>query len=368
MRLLFMMPTWIGDAVMATPVVAAARRAYPGAFLGALARPGVDQLFAAAVGAAGEASSWFDEIHVGRSDGIMGPKRLASKVRSRGYDVVFLFPSSLSSAVVARLAGIPRRIGYEKEGRGLLLTQGVARPRRADGGALVVSLTDFYWNLAARTILKGSGALPAREDELIPLPAGVCMALPLSDEERVRSGDVLTRAGVAEGERFAVLQPGANSEAKRWPAERFAAVARHLVERHGLTVLVSGSPAERELAERVEREAGCAGVVALPRHGLSVPTLKGVIARAVLMVSNDTGPRHIAAALGVPLITMFGPSDYRWAAIPARGGETVLRADPTLPEGEVANDHPERCAITKIGVETVIGAVDAVLGGRIGAS
>ncbi len=379
MRLLFMLPTWLGDAVMATPVLAAARRAFPGAFFGALARPGVDQLFASAVGGGSRAGggtagstneSWFDEIHVGRSEGIMGPKRLASKVRPRGYDAVFLFPSSLSSAVVARLAGIPRRIGYEKEGRGLLLTRGVPRPRRHDGGRLVVSLTDFYWNLAARTLLEG--ATPdgprrenLREDELIPLPGGVYLELPLTAGEVAGAAEVLARAGVGERERFVVLQPGANSEGKRWPAERFGLVARHLVERHGVKVLVSGSPAERELAERVESQARCGGVVALPRHGLSVMSLKGVIARAALMVSNDTGPRHMAAALGVPLVTMFGPSDYRWAAIPTKAGETVLRADPTLPESEVANDHPERCAITRIAVDSVIGAVDAALG-RVG--
>ena len=81
------------------------------------------------------------------------------------------------------------------------------------------------------------------------------------------------------------------------------------------------------------------------------------------MVTNDTGPRHIAAAFGVPLVSLFGPTDHRWTTIPTRasGPERIVLADPTLPDTQSANDHPERCAIDRIDVNTVIQAVDQVL-------
>jgi ADP-heptose:LPS heptosyltransferase len=79
------------------------------------------------------------------------------------------------------------------------------------------------------------------------------------------------------------------------------------------------------------------------------------------MVTNDTGPRHIAAALNIPIVTLFGPTDHRWTTIPYTREQIVL-ADPTLPEEEVANDHPERCAIEQIGVEGVMAAAQSAMG------
>jgi len=79
------------------------------------------------------------------------------------------------------------------------------------------------------------------------------------------------------------------------------------------------------------------------------------------MVTNDTGPRHIAAAFNVPLVSLFGPTDPRWTTIPAPGGEQILVADPTLPESEVADDHPERCAIERITLQSVREASDRAI-------
>jgi heptosyltransferase II len=115
------------------------------------------------------------------------------------------------------------------------------------------------------------------------------------------------------------------------------------------------------MPERLPDRAG----VSLPDLGGSLGSLKALLAdpRCRLMVTNDTGPRHIAAAFGVPVVTLFGPTDPRWTTIPVRpGGEAVLVADPTLPADEVADDHPERCRIERIEVERVIGAVEGLLG------
>ena len=97
--------------------------------------------------------------------------------------------------------------------------------------------------------------------------------------------------------------------------------------------------------------------------GITLGSLKGVVRRASIMVTNDTGPRHVAAAFGVKLVTLFGPTDHRWTTIPTRPGgeELILVADPSLPPSEVANDHPERCRIERIALESVTAGIDALL-------
>ena len=109
-RLLVVCPSWVGDAVMATPALRRVRAGMPGAFIGGLVRPGIDELLAG--------SDVFDEVHVERAAGVMGPKRAAAKVRPRRYDAALLLTNSFSTALITRLAGIPRRIGYARDSRG----------------------------------------------------------------------------------------------------------------------------------------------------------------------------------------------------------------------------------------------------------
>jgi heptosyltransferase-2 len=182
----------------------------------------------------------------------------------------------------------------------------------------------------------------------------------------VAGAALLARAGVGEGEAFAVLNPGANDQAKRWPAERFAAVADHLARSHGMKVLVNGSPGEAALVDEVVAGATAPGWAArsLPALGVTIGSLKAVVRRARVMVTNDTGPRHIAAAFGVPTVTLHGPTDPRWTVLPgdARAqGMVTLSSRTGLDPDELSDDHPERCPIEGIGVEEVVGAVDRVL-------
>lgn len=346
MRLLVVMPSWVGDVVMATPTLRALRERFRGAFIGGLVRPGMDQLLAG--------TSFFDELHVERASGVMGPKFVAAKVRPRRYDTALLLTNSFSTALVVRLAGIPRRIGYDRDARGLLLTDRMEAPKGAKGWAPVPAV-EYYWRLAERFLLGGVGS-----DGRAESPAPRWMELATTPEEERAADELLGRAGVAAGAALAILNPGGNNEAKRWPWERFALVADHLRDRHGLTVMVNGSPAEAELVAKI---AGASrGVVELPRHGVNLGSLKALTRRSRVMVTNDTGPRHIAAALGVPVVSLFGPTDARWTVIPAKAGEVVLVADPTLPETEAAEDHPERCRIERITVESVIEGVESALG------
>ncbi len=343
LRLLVVMPSWVGDVVMATPTLRLLRERFKGAFIGGLVRPGIDQLLAG--------SDFVDELHVERASGVMGPKFVAAKVRPRRYDTAILLTNSFSTALVLRLAGIPRRIGYDRDARGLLLTDKLSAPKGADGSWRPVPAVDYYLALAQRFLL-GEDAR-----------AGP-MELATTPQEEIAADALLARASVEPGEPMVILNPGGNNAAKRWPADRFAAIADVLAERHGLRVLLNGSPAETGLVEDIAAACRVAKPVQLSAIGINLGSLKAVVRRCSLMVTNDTGPRHIAAAFGVPLVSLFGPTDHRWTLIPTRGSpEVILTADPTLPETEAANDHPERCRIERIGLERVVEGVRVALGG-----
>lgn len=380
LRLLIVLPSWVGDTVMATPTLRLIRDALPGAFIGALARPGIEQVVAG--------TNFFDEVHVARAQGMMGPKLVANKVRPRRYDTVLLLPNSLSSALIVRLAGIPRRLGYDRDARGLLLTDRVRPPRESSGPragqAALVSPVDYYYNLAKRTILVNegeSGAANAKAragdtenaDAFLTLPRGAFMELATTDADDALAADILQKNAVPTGHPFAILNPGGNNPAKRWPADRFAQIGAYLATAHGthpaLAILINGSPGEADICDAIaagiSRDAPAAKVVNLARSGGTLGSLKSLTRTARLMVTNDTGPRHIAAAFGTPLVSLFGPTDHRWTTIPTRptGPEEIVVADPTLPPEELSNDHPERCRIERIEFETVRAAVDRVLAG-----
>ncbi len=361
LRLLVVCPSWVGDVVMATPALRLLRDRLPGAFVGLLLRPGPDRLL--------RGTDLADELHVDRAQGVLGPKFVAAKLRPRRYDTALLLTNSFSTALIARIAGVPRRVGYDRDGRGLLLTRKLQPPRDAKGDWALVPAVRYYWD-AACAMLQGFGldapALPASGDRL-QLPPGVRMELPLTGGDREAAAGVLARAGLGAGEAYAILNPGGNNPAKRWPPERFGAVAGYLASRPSgaMRCLVNGSPAEAEVCRAVVAACPEARAVALPEVGMTMDAMKGLVAGAKLMVTNDTGPRHVAAAFGVPLVTLFGPTDHRWTLIPTSAPEAILVADPTLPETERANDHPQRCRVDRITVERVIESVERVLHGQL---
>lgn len=354
LRLLVVCPSWVGDAVMATPALRLIRERLPGIFIGVLAKPGIDEVLAGL--------TLFDEIHVARGSGVMGPKFVAAKVRPRRYDTALLLTNSFSSALITRIAGIPRRVGYDRDGRGLLLTDRLQAPRRDDGSWAPIPAC-LYYHRAACALL----GLP--DSDALNLPTTAALELATTPEQDADAISVLSAAGIPPDstEPVAILNPGGNNPAKRWPPDRFARLAEHLIERHAMRVLVNGAPAERDVlcavinSVRSSLRDRCAALCDL---GVTLGSLKGVVRRSSIMVTNDTGPRHIAGAMGVKLVTLFGPTDHRWTTIPTRPGaeELILVADPSLPASELANDHPERCRIERITIESVIAGVDALLG------
>ncbi len=356
-RVLVVLPTWLGDTVMATPALRLLRGALPKSVIVGLARPGIDELLAG--------DDLLDDIVIADRHSVLGPAKVAARLMPFKFDCALLLPNSFSSAITVRLAGIPRRVGYDRDGRGSLLTHKLQAPRRAaphDGWAPIPAVE--YYLAAAREALRALGR---------PVPAAAAPALELgvSDSQEALALGILALAKITPQTPFALLNPGGNNPAKRWPVERFAAVAHHLIDRHGIMIAINGSPSEAETVALIrdvivlDNPADESRIACLPELGGTIGSLKGVVRHCRLMITNDTGPRHLAAALGRPCITLFGPTDPRWTTLPDSlsrpGREMILQADPTLPPEEVADDHPQRCRIDRIQTSAVIGAVDELL-------
>ncbi|MEM6334850.1 MAG: glycosyltransferase family 9 protein, partial [Planctomycetota bacterium] len=226
----------------------------------------------------------------------------------------------------------------------------------------VVPTVDYYLKLASAA---GGGAAVSADRR---------MELSVTTGQRRAAERVLESAGVAAvgggGRRLrplVVLNPGAQNPAKRWPAERFARVADVLTRDADMQVLVSGSPGEAEVLAAVVRAAH-APVVNLAEHGLTLGALKGVVAAADLVVTNDTGTRHVAAALGTAVVTLFGPTAPEWTTIDAPAERLVVApdlVDPTPEQRKLFVSAPRQMSDISVD-EVVLAAAELLAEGRAG--
>jgi heptosyltransferase-2 len=326
-RIVVFLPNWVGDVVMATPTLRALRRYFAEAHIACVLRWYVRPIV--------DASPWHDRLLIARRPPREGSARrsgsLVRRLRRGRFDLAVLLTNSFRSGLTVRLAAVPRRIGYARQWRGPLLTDRL-QPLRHHGRYTPVSAVDYYLAVAQRL---GADIADARP-QLHTRP---------TDDRRAEA--LLAR--VAGQGPVVMLNPGAatKGQAKLWPAERFAAVADYLVDHHGATVLVNGSPAERPQLEAV-RAAARRDLVILADHGSDLRLLKSLCRRCDLMVSNDTGGRHVAVAMGVPTVSLFGPTDPQWARYDVPH-ETIIRS---------AEDD---CAMTGIDVSTVIDAAERAM-------
>jgi len=290
-RILLMAPSWIGDVVMATPSFRAIRRRFADAHLAlairANARPVIDD------------APWFDEVIevTSAARGFFGTFRLGKRLRPGGFDLGVLFANSFRTALVMRLAGVRRVVGYRRDFRGLLLGEAL-EPLRENGRYVPTPARDYYLRLCRHLGCDVSD----RRLELF-YRADVLHAF----EAFARRWDIDC------SRRVVVMNPGASfGSSKCWPVEHFARAADMLCRRRDVQVVVICAPDERELARAVADQA-TGDVVSLDAEPAGLGLLKVLIDRAALLITNDTGPRHYAAAFGTPVVTVFGSTDPRWS-------------------------------------------------------
>ncbi len=325
-RILLFAPNWLGDAVMALPAMAGVRRSLPAAAVDVAARPAVAALFALA--------------SPGSTVVTLGKGRAGLEALKQGrYDVAIFFPNSFNVVRLAWSAGIPERWGYEGNFRSLLLT-------RAAAPVFGSQQIDLYRRLVEAFGLTADAAPPT---------------IDLGPEAR-QSGAALLRAnGWNEPERLVAIAPGAAfGTAKRWPAVRYAALLDSLAA-DGIRAVIIGSAADRSAGDELVSafHGDRAPINLIGRTDLAA--LGGVLVQCRALVTNDSGAMHFAAALGLPVTAVIGPTREKETSPSGLAPSTVI-THPVWCRPCMLRDCPltHRC-MTGIQVETVLAATRALL-------
>jgi heptosyltransferase-2 len=316
-RVLVRAPNWIGDVVLSLPALRDVRRCFPAARLEVLARPWVAELYRAVPGvdAVGESRGHAADVEA---------------VRGR-FDLGLLLPNSFATALVLWRAGMPERWGYATDGRGPLLTRRCRVPQSVRGRSQV-----YYY----RAMLKGLGlAVEGEPDASLGCP----------EQWAARGRALLGDEGPWIG-----VNPGAfYGTAKRWRPERFAAAADLVARRAGAGVAIVGGAAERALGEAIVEQLRAPSRLLCGETTLG--DLVGVLSQLRVLLTNDSGPMHLAAAVGTPLVAVFGSTDWRETApvsLRARLVRGEVECAPCLLR-ECPIDH--RC-MARVGVDRVAAA------------
>lgn len=322
---------YLGDVLLATPTLHALKTAYPTACLSVLVNRGTDAVL--------RANPDVDEIIPLDRGSILQQTRFVWEIRRRRFDTVVDLTDGDRAAFLTRITGAPVRIGFNAEERwtGRCYTT-VVRP---DAGGHRIER-----DLAA----------------LVPLGAASRDGVPrlwLTPEDEAKVEQLAGQLGLARDRSWVVIQPGARYWFKAWPPERFAELADRLNDRFGCQILVGGSPDEEPLTQSVVRQANSRPVAIAGRS--DVRTLAALLKRSALFVGNDTGAMHIAAAMGTPVVGLFGPSNPReWgprggpAEVIFKGLDCRICFHPTCRRGE------ENC-MKLITVEEVMAACQRLL-------
>jgi len=334
-KLLIRGTNWIGDAVMTLPAVASIRKTFPQARISILAKSWVADVY--------RLCPDIDEVMVfkspGRHDGVMGKVRLAQELRKRRFDAAILLQNAIEAAIIARLARIPIVAGYNSDMRGWLLTHSVQRT----GAIREIHQTRYYLEM-----VKALGCEDVAPDvRLEPNPKDNALAETLLKKDAPGDGLLI---GMAPGATYGA--------AKKWFPDRFAAVADRLVDDFSARVLLFGSAADQESTGRVQERASHPLINLAGKTNLKEAI--ALMARCHLFISNDSGLMHVAAALGVPTIAIFGSTNPVTTG-PVGHQSVIIRKDvPCSPCLKTSCPTDFRC-MEEIGIDDIYQAAQGMI-------
>jgi heptosyltransferase II len=280
---------WVGDAVISIPAMREIRRIFPQARISLLVRPWVRDIYSSV--------DFVDEVldydKSGPHRGVRGFCRLVARLKNNHFDLALLLQNAFDAAFLAWSAGIPYRIGYARDGRSLLLTSAC----RIDPEVRKVHQAHYYLG-----ILSEMGWLPGRLwEQNYPLSIQVGVR----DADSAAAREILRSAGIQEGDAIIGVNPGAfYGVAKRWIPDRYAAVAEGLAKRFDAKIVLFGSSSDLPVAKEVSAGMTRPPVILAGRTTLG--QLMGLLRECRLLITNDSGPMHLAAALNVPQLAIFG--------------------------------------------------------------
>jgi lipopolysaccharide heptosyltransferase II len=336
MKILVRAPNWVGDAVMAIPALEAIRGSRPGAEIVVLGRPAVadtyrDQPFADRV---------IEYDYQGRHRGWFGRARLIDELRREKFSVAILLQNAFEAAWLAWRAGIPERFGYARDGRSALLTKPIRVPA---AGEIPRHESHYYLEL-----LRRAGWIESPGD-VEPIH------LRVSDPARAAMEAKLNAAGSRRGAWRCAIAPGASyGAAKCWLPERFAALADRLISECGADVILFGTSGEREIAEHI-----CSAMKGRAISLVGQTTMRDLLAllsACSVFVGNDSGAMHVAAAVGLPVVGIFGSTDPE-ATRPVTRGFTLIREPVSCSPCFLRKCPVDHRCMTRIEVGSVFSAV-----------
>jgi heptosyltransferase-2 len=341
-RIVVRPPNWLGDAVMALPAMAAIRRHFNSAHITLAATPPVAALLREENNAAPDAVV----------DLPKATREAVRVLRDREFDIGILLPNSWRSAWQFHRAGIAERWGYGTSFRGPMLTRHVARVRTKG----VLHQADYYRHLVTELGIEGAA-------EISPWIAPRSATLREADALLERGGVRIADAPIA-----AIAPGAAYGQAKQWPPDRMAAVAAGLAADRGVTCVLVGADHDRDAGRAVEswiraHAPAAAGRVVNLVGRTSMRALVGVLSQMAVVVANDSGSMHLAAALGRPVVALFGPTDER--ATRPIGDHHVLTATAFCRPCMLRDCPIDHRCMKRISVERVLDAVDDVLARRV---
>jgi len=340
-RILIVRTDRIGDVVLSTPVITATRQAFPHAYIAMMVSPETEEIVAQ--------NPHLNEVIVYDKKlsyrGIFQTLRFATHLREKRFDLALVLHSTTRVNLISFLAKIPKRVGYARRKMDFLLTDKLEYRKR---------LGEKHESEYSLDVLRSLGV----KVEKAPL----CVSIKKKSEKNI--DNLLFKRGVKKRLRMAVIHPGASCISKMWPQENFARLADILIERFNLTVVLISSPEQIKIGENVKGLMNNKPLFLCGKTSLS--DLAVLFKRSELFISNDSGPVHIACAVGTPVISIFGRNEKglgpaRWGPIGAKG--VALHKDVGCAECLAHNCKKDFLCLKSVTVEEALEKASGLLGG-----
>ncbi len=326
----------MGDAVLCTPALRAIRQHFKSCQISFFAKPVVRQVLS---------PSSFNDIWLEQQN--ENPFAVAKMLKDCNFTHAILFKNSFASALATFLAGIPLRIGYARECRGFLLTDKLRPPKLPNARFKPISMIDYYLAIASRL-----GADTTDKN----------LELLIDPETREKLKAKLPEITKSEGPIVVIVPGGAFGPSKCWPSVRFAQTAGRLITNYNATVVVSvaPTPAEKQIAGQI-CDSSKHKLTNLAERPISLGELKSLFSIADLVITNDTGPRHIAIALRRKVVSLFGPNNPAWTNTGYENEIQIVGSAPCAPCGKPVCKKKKHLCMQAITVEMVCNAVKKLL-------
>jgi heptosyltransferase-2 len=306
-KILIRATNWVGDAILALPALRAVRRRFPEAEIAILARPYVVDVYRDQ----GICNQLLADDSQSKHWGILGRERLAAELRAMRFDVALLLQNAFGAAWLAWRAKVPVRIGYARDGRGFLLTHPVPVPKSGE----IPRHERFYY----LELLRRAGWIDAPLEE--PL-----ITLYVSEPNRRRAAEFLVASGARQDSLRIAIGAGASyGSAKCWPPSRFAELVNRIRAQADADVILFGTASEAAVSRAISSELHRPPIDLTEKTAIA--DLPALLSQCHLFIGNDSGAMHVAAAVGLPVVAVFGPTDPHGTA-PVTPRSTIVQQKP----------------------------------------